>query len=381
MNVYNSSMLSETESSGEFEHILSLSRIESNLLRIDSCLSRIDSNIHRIDSNISRVDSSENNLNKLNEENNDDNKEENKNNYILNSYNNNFQLGYRGNQMKKNSNKLSLFGSIKKSDNIVNDMEKKNSLFQANINNINNKENSNSEEMENESSSNLDKSSDSSNEQNILLHNNEEEKGNDNKKGNEKDKKHEKEKVGESNFFLKKNISKQIDNDNNGNENENDNNDNIIIHSIDSSESNDDSFFEEEEEESETKELEELLPDIIYIKSKGLYNFNYQQFSNLFNELMNEVDGKSNKKDYKSNKSVLFLNENAEQDKDFFNKNNKFNKSCSINMSSIKTKYINDSNNNKDTNKDEKQIKSDINDNQIKVSKFKLILPIFCWTI
>jgi serine/threonine protein kinase len=97
---------------------------------------------------------------------------------------------------------------------------------------------------------------------------------------------------------------------------------------------------------------------------------------------MNEVETTSNKNIYKNNKSILFLNENVEQDKDFFNKKSKFNKSndCSINISSIKTKNINDGNNNKDTNndtnKDEKQIKSDINDNQIKVSKFKLILPI-----
>ena len=383
INVYNSSMLSETESSGEFEHILSLSRVESNLLRVDSCLSRIDSNIHRIDSTISRVDSSENNINKLDEENNDDSKEDNNIKYILNSDNNNFQLGYRGNQMKKNSNKLSLFGAIKKPDNIVNDMEKKNSLFQANINNINNKEISSSEEMESENnSSELDKSSDSSNGEKILVNDYEEEEGNDNKKGNEKDEKDkEKEKKGESNFFLKKNKSKQKDNDNDNNDNENDNNDNndnIIIHSIDSSESKDDSFFEEEETEIEAKELEELLPDIAYIKSGGLYNVNYQQLSNLFNELMNEVDGKSNKNLYKSNKNVYFLNENCVQDKDFFNQKNKYNKSndCPTNISCIKTKDINDGDKNNDTNKDEKELKPDINDNQIKVSKFKLILPI-----
>ena len=402
MNVYNSSMLSETESSGEFEHILSLSRVESNLLRVDSCLSRIDSNIHRIDSYISRVDSSENNINKLDEENNDDNKEDNNkednnkednnkednnNKFILNSDNNNFQLGYRGNQMKKNLNKLSLFGSTKKSDNLVNDMEKKNSLFHANINNINNKENSNSEEIENESSSELNKSSDSSNNQNILVNGYKEAEGNDNKKGNEKDKKDEKEEEeeededeDESNSSLEKNNSKQKDNDNDNENNENDNDNNIIIHSIDSNESssNDDSFFEEEEKEIEAKELEELIPDVIHIKPGNLYNFNYQQISNLFNELIDIVDGNPNKNVNKSNKNVLFLNDNCVQDKDFFNKKNKFNKSNdnSMNISCINTKDINDSHNNNDTNKNEKNIKSDINDNQIKVSKFKLILPI-----
>jgi len=380
-NVYNSSMLSETESSGEFEHILSLSRVESNLLRVDSCLSRIDSNIHRIDSNISRVDSSDNNLNKLDEENNDDNKDPNKIKFILNSDHNNFQLGYRGNQMKKNLNKLSLFGSLKRPDNITNEMEKKNSLFQANINN---KENSNSEEMENESSSDIEKSSESSNKQNILVHDNEEdeeEEESENIKGNRNDKKDEKEKKkekgDEDNFFVENQKSIKRDNDNNENDidNDNDNNDNIIIHSIDSSESSSsgDSFFEEEEKEAEAKELEELLPDMIYIKPGGLYNFNYQQISNLFNELMNEIDEKSNKK---NNKNILFLNDNAIQDKDFFNQKNKSSKSndYSMNISCINTKDINDSNNN-DVNNDEKN-KSDVNDNQIKVSKFKLILPI-----
>ena len=378
-NVYNSSMLSETESSGEFEHILSLSRVESNLLRVDSCLSRIDSNIHRIDSNISRVDSSDNNLNKLDEENNDDNKDPNKIKFILNSDHNNFQLGYRGNQMKKNLNKLSLFGSLKRPDNITNEMEKKNSLFQANINN---KENSNSEEMENEISSDIEKSSESSNKQNILVHDNEEdeeEEESENIKGNRNDKKDEKEKKkekgDEDNFFVENQKSIKRDNDNNENDIDNDNNDNIIIHSIDSSESSSsgDSFFEEEEKEAEAKELEELLPDMIYIKPGGLYNFNYQQISNLFNELMNEIDEKSNKK---NNKNILFLNDNAIQDMDFFNQKNKSSKSndYSMNISCINTKDINDSNNN-DVNNDEKN-KSDVNDNQIKVSKFKLILPI-----
>ena len=374
--IYNSSMLSETESSGEFDHILSLSRVESNLLRVDSCLSRIDSNIHRIDSNISRVDSSDNNLNKLDEENTDDNKEESKIKYILNSDHNNFQLGYRGNSMKKNFNKLSLFGSIKKPDNIINDMEKKNSLFQANINNINNKENSNSEEMENESSSDIDKSSDSSNKQNVLVNDSEEEEISDKNKENDKDKKDEKNIESKDNFFMQKNKSIKKDNDNDNNENDNDNNDNIIIHSIDpseSSESSDDSFFDEEEKEVEAKELDELLPDMIYMKPGGLYNFNYQQISNLFNELMNEVDEKANKKAYKNN-NILFLNENVVQDKDFFNKKNKSNKSndYSMNISCINEKDINDGN----KKNDEKQIKSYINDNQIKVSKFKLILPI-----
>ena len=381
-NVYNSSMLSETESSGEFEHILSLSRVESNLLRVDSCLSRIDSNIHRIDSNISRVDSSDNNLNKLDEENNDDNKDPNKIKFILNSDHNNFQLGYRGNQMKKNLNKLSLFGSLKRPDNITNEMEKKNSLFQANINN---KENSNSEEMENEISSDIEKSSESSNKQNILVHDNEEDeeeeeseniKGNRNDKKDEKDEKEKKKEKGdEDNFFVENQKSIKRDNDNNENDIDNDNNDNIIIHSIDSSESSSsgDSFFEEEEKEAEAKELEELLPDMIYIKPGGLYNFNYQQISNLFNELMNEIDEKSNKK---NNKNILFLNDNAIQDMDFFNQKNKSSKSndYSMNISCINTKDINDSNNN-DVNNDEKN-KSDVNDNQIKVSKFKLILPI-----
>ena len=375
-NIINtSSMLMESESSGEFDPIINksnLSRVDSNLSRVDSCLSRIDSNIHRIDSDISQVDSLENNTNKIEDDNN-----QNKIKFILNN-NQNFELGYRGEQPKKNFNKLSLFGynsSTKKSpEKKNNQIEKKPTLFKTNnkdkeIKQINSSDDSDSSDL-------VDNSSDSSSGQNILVHEfEEEEENNDNKNNNEKNKekksikKKEKAKKYDNDFFFNKNNKKEDENNNN----ENDNN-NIIIHSsIDTSESKDDDDFYHYNKQIPTKDIEKILPNMVYVRKGSLNNINYDQIADLFNKLMEEIEKKNTNldKNYSKNNNSFF-NDSISKDKDFFDKSrfvseiksNSINNS--INISSIKTKDFNDNEN----------IMKNNDENEKKVSRFKLILPI-----
>ena len=384
-NLINASMISESESSGDFESVnkANLLRIDSNsnLSRVDSYLSRIDSNIHRLDSNISRIDSLENYKNEeennLNCQNND--------NFILNNHQN-FQLGYRGDQSKKNLNKLSLFKKLPEEKIDVN--VKNQTLFKKNKDEKENKEN-NSEEESNKESSELDdeKSLSSSEEgQNILVHEfEEEEELNDNKNEDDKNKKKIKKDKKEKNkkedkdeedddFFTKSNKKNDENNKEINNEYEN----NIIIHSSNYSDSNESSESSESsnsnmftENRITIKDYEEILPNMIYKKPGSQNNINYELISDLFNDMMEEIDEKNN------------LSNTITKDKDFFLKRNKFdlNNICpndSTNVSSIKTnnlddKSISDINPMKDINLS--KIK-DKNENNIKISKFKLILPI-----
>ena len=363
-NIINASMLSETESSGEFEPPGNKSTIlESNLSRVDSCLSRIDSNIHRLDSSLSRGDSVDNNENNSNSNN---------SKFILNS-NQNFQLGYRGETFKKNSNKLSLFGNNLSSKNSqknnININVKNPTLFKKN-----NNDNEDNDNSENESdSSELEDNSESSKGPNILVHDCEEEETidnkNDNIKGSQSDLKNKKE---VDDFFNKKN-----ENEANNNENQC----NIIVHrsSSESEESRNSNFFYDNK--ITTKDFEDILPNMLYIKPGNQNNINNEQIAELFNELMNQIDEKNIISSDKNNKAIIT------KDKDFFLKKN--NKSDSFklihndiaNISSIKFKDMNDNtpSNTVDTLKDINLSKVDLeekNENQKKVSKFKLILPI-----
>jgi len=341
----NGRMLSETESSADFDHNLSqsnLSRVDSNLLRVDSYISRLDSNIHRIDSNISRNDSVGNNLNKI-EENNDSNNDQNIK-FILNSNHDNFQLGYRGDQNKKNLNKLSLFGnnsSFKKQNEIKADTnEKKTTLFNSNKN----KDNNNYDDYGNESSIYIDKSYESSNGNNILVHEFEEEEG----KENKNESKDEEDDNGD-NFFSQK--TKSINNNNKENDNDNnENGNNIIIHN--SHDSNPNDFYEQKK--ISTRDFEELIPNMVYIKTDN-QNINYENIANMFNELMEEIDDKlDNISSEKNNsKSSLFLAENLNQEKEFNINRNKISPSKINNMKSINISSI--------TNDDSKNIADNIN--------------------
>ena len=359
--IINGSILTETESSADFDNNFSqsnLSRGDSNLLRVDSYISRLDSNIHRIDSNLSRNDSVENNQNKE-EENNGHNIK-----FLLNPHHDNFQLGYRGDQNKKNLNKLSLFGnnsSSKKQNEIkANTNEKKGTLFKTNKN----KDNNTYKDYENENDIDMNNSSESSKGNNILVHEFEEEEGNDNKNENQDE--------NDDNFF-----SQKIKSINSNNENDN----NIIIHnSHDSTDSNPENFYEEKK--ISTRDFEDLIPNMVYIKTDN-QNVNYEKIANLFNELMEEVDDKFNNiiTEKSKSKSNLFLTENINQEKEFnINRKrispNKPNNMKSINISSITNNNLKNDNANISSAKDVNAEEINPNEKLIKVCKFKLILPI-----
>ena len=384
-NIVKENLLHDSESSVEYEQNVnkSLSRVDSNLSRVDSCLSRIDSNIHRIDSNISRVDSVENYINKFEDQGN-----ENKVKFFLNS-NQNFQLGYRGDTGKKNLNKLSLFGSnssAKLNSDIKNNKKKTTTLFRKN-----NQEDS--DDDSDNSSSEL--NSNSSENHNILVHEYEEEELNENKKKenkeknkdniNKKDDKNDKndkdDEKEDGDFFLTESKDVQNKNEDEGegedegedkNVNNEENGNNIIIHS-----SSSDSSYENPEimysfNRLKTKDYEEILPNMLYIEPGSQNNVNYDQLADLFNQMMKEMNEKSNnekidKNNINNNNNDLPSNSSFKE-KDFFTKKNKIdsdniNNNELNNISSIKPK-------------EEDQKKSVLEDNKIKVSKFKLILPI-----
>ena len=377
-NIMKENLLHDSESSVEYEQNVnkSLSRVDSNLSRVDSCLSRIDSNIHRIDSNISRVDSVENYINKFEDQGN-----ENKVKFFLNS-NQNFQLGYRGDTGKKNLNKLSLFGSnssVKLNSDIKNNEKKTTTLFRKN-----NQEDS--DDDSDNSSSEL--NSNSSENHNILVHEYEEEELNENKKKenkekikdniNKKDDKNDKDDEKEDgDFFLTESKDVQNKNEDEGegedkNVNNEENENNIIIHS-----SSSDSSYENPEimysfNRLKTKDYEEILPNMLYIEPGSQNNVNYGQLADLFNKMMKEMNEKSNneemdKNNIKNNNNDLH-SKSSFKEKNFFNKKNKIdsddlNKNELNNISSIKPK-------------EEYEKKSVLEDKKIKVSKFKLILPI-----
>ena len=376
-------MLSETESSGEFEqnsNKLNIFKDVSNLSRADSYLSRIDSNIHRLDSNISRGDSIENNLNKFEDENSNSN-DKNKNNFILNN-NQNFQLGYRGDQSKKNFNRLSLFGSKttnkKSPTKKPKTIGKKRTLFKNDAKEK--KKNKNNNDSMNQSSE-LDDSN-SSHGQNILVHE-EEEEVNDNKNENKNKSgknidihlKEEEEDIND--FFAKKGKTNEISNNNINKEFEN----NIIYQSssYDSSESNNIEFAEPHR--ITTKEFEDILPNMLYIKPGNQNNMNFEHIADLFNELMEEAEGKNNTSIEQSMKKNSIIS----KDKDLDTKKqfdiNSFTNTDLVNISSIKSKDADDNNNSdinsiKDLNLSKINLEENKKENENKICKFKLILPI-----
>ena len=378
-NILHTSIYSETESSGEEQTPTkeNLSRVDSNLSRVDSYLSRFDSNIHRIDS----LDSAENN--KIIDDENKNNQNNSK--FILNS-NPSFQLGYRGDQSKKNQNRLSLFGSLKKPLEKGFNINNKNPTLFKIISNENNSDNDSqlqSSEIEDE-----EKSSGSSKCKNILVHEFEEEEANDNKKNkdvkDEKDEKDEEEEEDNSDdgFFNNNKKSKKEEEDG---LNENEDEDNIIIHSSssDSSASNNGGNFFSNKKFT-TNDLENILPNMVYIKPGSQNNINYEQIANLFNELMEVVEEKENNNfDFDKNNikdTSIIQDKNSFCKKCKYDSNNKLNNTNSINISSIKGNDINDSNSNVETLKDINLSKINLEEkndsNQIKISKFKLILPI-----
>ena len=368
-NILNPSTIMESESSGEYEPMINksiLSRVDSNLSRVDSCLSRIDSNIHRIDSTLCQVESIENNSNKVDENNNSNNDSNNQNKFIINN-NQNFELGYRGDQSKKNYNKLSLFGfnssSSKKFSEVNNVQTKqKTTLFKSNNKEKEEKQMSSSNS---DSSDLVDNSSDSEGGDNVLVNDCEEEEKDDKKNEKKSEKKREKNNDDDADFFKKRKNKK----DDNNNEN-----DIIIIQSsVDTSESRDDGDFYQSNGKM-SKDIEKILPNMIFIRQGNHNNINYQQIADIFNQLLEKIDKadkKNNNNDKRNSNNIFILDENEKEDADFFIKadSDKF-ITNSMNISSIKSNDNENDINNKN-NEGEK------NENQIiKTSKFKLILPI-----
>ena len=345
----NISLFSENESSCESE-----ANEKLNLSRVDSYLSRIDSNIHQLDSSISRGDSYDNNKN-------EENNGEGKNKFFLNS-NQNFQLGYRGPQTKKvNSNKLSLFSS-KSPPKITN----------KNVNNLNNSNNSknlkptltsfkkaNKEyEEENSSSDNNNSSSDIENSNsNIVIHCEEEDENDDNNidKALENEKIKER-KESDADFFLEKAKSKKPEED--------ENLENYL--ELDNPRDEDDIIFRE-------PNFEEVLPKTLYIDPSKQNNLDINQIVELFNELMEGCDKKMNISMDQSTNNIKnnILTDNFKEDEDIKSKRKKLNiKSKKNNVSSnkININAIKLPNENKNNKEKENEI--------IRTSKFKLILPI-----
>ena len=359
-NIINISMVSED--------------ISEEISRVDSCLSRFDSSIHRLDSNLSRIDSLEN-------ENNNNSNNQNKNKFILSNNNQNFQLGYRGEQPKKNLNKLSLFGNnsaIKKSDKMININNKKETLFKKNTPN-NNKDN----DIDNESNSSELEDDSKSSEKNILVHEFEEEEVNDktkNKIKKEKKKEEEEEEEEDDDFFggKGKKDEKNVNDNNNDKEKDNVINDksNIIIHSSssDSSESSNsekNDFFNNSSRKT-TKDFEQqLLPTMLYIKPGNQNNINTDEIAQLFNQLLEEVNEKIiSYSEHTSNKN----NNLIQKEKEFttiIKKTDNVNNNDSDNLFPIKELNLS-----KINAEENNEVQNDINENQIKISKFKLILPI-----
>ena len=336
-NIINTSMLSETDSSFDFEQ----NDNKLYLSRFDSYLSMFDSNIHRIDSSISKDESFDNKIDGNNNENN-------KNNFILNS-NHNFQLGYRGFLPKKSSaNKLSLFSS-KSPMNFVNnkkinkeDKKQTYTLFKPIIKH--NLENNSSEEDNSENSEEEETINEKSSESNIVIHCYEEEEENDNKieKEIDLDKNIKKRKESELDFFLEKAKSKKI-----GEE------DNNVENYIEFDSSKDDNDCINYEQIS----LENMFPKILYIDPSNQNSIDANQFAELFTELMEGYEEKYNinsGQDTNNNKkNIIIDNLNEERE----NKMNNFD-SNSINIKKEE-----------DDGKDEKF-------QMTKILQFKLILPI-----
>ena len=362
-NFANTSMFSETDFSFDSE----LNENKLNLSRVDSYLSRVDSNIHRIDSSMSRDESFDNKID-------DYNSGTNKKSFILNS-NHNFQLGYRGLQQKKvSTNKLSLFSSNSPRNNLINNNNKEekqqiNTLFKPmnkqNLeNNSSEEDNSeNNDEDENEDEEEI-KEIEKSNNSNIVIHCYEEEEENDNKI--DKEELGKKRKESDLDFFLDKLKSKQL-----GEEDYNLEND---IEFETSKDENDCITFED-------ITFEKMLPKILYIDPSNKKNIDGNQIAELFNELMEKSEEKSNisscqnSKNNKSNLIIDIFNEGkgnkVSNSYDTSKKNKDFpNVSMTNNIKVIKEEI------GKERDKNEKNEVEIQKSQMTKYLKFKLILPI-----
>ena len=377
-NNINISMFSESDySDSEKEN----NRLE--LSRVGSYLSRIDSNIHRLDSSLSNNESFDN---KIDENNN--NGEVPKSKFILNS-NQNFELGYRGQQSKKIPNRLSLFSSKSSLNNIRNLLnnkeEKKQQLTLFNTKYKENQQNNNSDDDSDNNSSNLEeeeeeekeeekeieKKSNSNSNSNIVIHGYEEEEEHDIKNEIKNETKIDTniidvntKKENDCDFFVEKAQSRKPGEDE----------DYLEINA-----SRDENDFINYNE----TDFKKILPKVIYINPSSKNNIDLVQISELFVELMEGCNEKNDNLSVdqsftKDKKNILIDNINKDNDIDKKDKR-KMNKSPNA-KSEKNINEVSPINNNINIIDPFKDQELDNLDNKIeepvKTLTFKLILPL-----
>ena len=381
-NNVNISIFSESDSSDSEKDNIIDNKFE--LSRVGSYLSRLDSNIHRLDSSMSKDELLDNKIDENNMS-----VEVPKNKFILNTKQN-FELGYRGLQHKKIPNKLSLFrskSSLKNLNNIPNNKEEKNkplTLFK-NISKENQQNNNYDEDSENNSSnlgdeedeekeeekevdkrSQSNSNSNSHSNSNVVIHFCEEEEENDIK--NDKNDKNvfseDNKKEKDYDFFVEKAKSRKPGDDDDYLELNTSRDENDFINYDD--------------------DFDQIIPKIVYINPSKKNNIDLGQVADLFVELMegcNEknlnisadqslnkdkknslIDSIKNDNDTKmisKRKSAKFPNVKSE---------NNINEVSPININNIN--IINPFKDQEFDNLDNKE------EEPIRTSKFKLILPI-----
>ena len=373
-NNVNISIFSENDSSDSENDNNIGNKLE--LSRVDSYLSRLDSNIHRIDSSISKDESFDNKIDENNMV-----SEVAKSKFILNS-NQNFELGYRGLQQKKIPNRLSLFNSkssLNSLNNILNNKEeKKQPLTLFKNTNKENQQNINYDEDSENNSSNI---------------------------GDEEDeeKEEEKEVQSNSNSHSNSNIVIHLCEEEEENEIKNDKNNNIFA--IDKKEENDYDFFVEKAKSRKAgddddylelntsrdendfinydeTDFDKIIPKIVYINPSRKNNIDLGQVADLFVELMEGCNERNNKISseqslIKDKKNSLINSIKNDSDTEMINKR-KIAKSQNVKSDKNVNEISPKNNNNINViNPDQELDNLDNKEEEpIRKSKFKLILPI-----
>ena len=327
-NITNNSNISYSEDSNSNLNILDDNNFNLSLFHNDSIISRFDSDLHRVNSDTSRLDSIDKTCDESQK-------------YFLNSNSNSrndsFQLEYKN---KKMNQKPSLFGNNLEFKKNENQNEKKQTTFKKSEN-----EENNSSEIEDDEEVNS-----SGEHDNIIVN------------GFEEDENNDKSKVGEDS-------ESQKNNNGNGNtdvENENENNidpNNLV-----------------------SNDFKQIFPGILQIAENS--RINYEQVANIFIDLQKEMQEDLNKtKGIHENilppdipetkKPILKINQQF-----FSNDNNKTPKSTSKNKSVkfkdqvIKINPIKFLEKENEINNAVKNPNPLNNDNNKRITKFKLILPI-----
>ena len=327
-NITNNSNISYSEDSNSNLNILDDNNFNLSLFHNDSIISRFDSDLHRVNSDTSRLDSIDKTCDESQK-------------YFLNSNSNSrndsFQLEYKN---KKMNQKPSLFGNNLEFKKNENQNEKKQTTFKKSEN-----EENNSSEIEDD-----DEMNSSGEHDNIIVN------------GFEEDENNDKSKIGEDS-------ESQKNNNGNGNtdvENENENNidpNNLV-----------------------SNDFKQIFPGILQIAENS--RINYEQVANIFIDLQKEMQEDLNKtKEIHENilppdipetkKPILKINQQF-----FSNDNNKTPKSTSKNKSVkfkdqvIKINPIKFLEKENEINNAVKNPNPLNNDNNKRITKFKLILPI-----